>query len=273
MTVTRSQILLVASAVALAACAESATTPVQQRNSPALHDLITVPVTDPTTGHVYQVVQQTPITWYTANDEANAMTYGNCLSAHLATITSASEDALIGNLGDEGGWWIGGRNFTTSPDPSFGWTWITGEPFSYANWRAGEPNNSNGNEFFRNEDALYVNLGSLGALFVDYPSGGSDLDGFVVEFEACTPTSQAQAVVDMVNSLVTTSTLPASDATAITTSLNQALASINKGNNTAAKGQLGSAVNKTNAAVNAGKISAAQGKQITDAMNKVIAGL
>ena len=54
-----------------------------------------------------------------------------------------TEDAfirqLLGGRGAE--WWIGGfQDPITEPDPAAGWTWVTGEPFLYAHWSSGEPN-------------------------------------------------------------------------------------------------------------------------------------
>ena len=42
--------------------------------------------------------------------------------------------------------WIGGFQPPGSPEPAGGWQWVTGEPFVYANWAAGEPNDTGGTE-------------------------------------------------------------------------------------------------------------------------------
>jgi hypothetical protein len=275
MTVKRTYLVLVASAVALAACAESTSAPSTSRSlAPAgAHRSV---VTDPATGHSYQLVQQSPINWYMANDGANAATLAGCTSAHLLTINSAEENTLVSALFNGGGWWIGGRNFTASADPAEGWVWVTGEPFSYISWRGGEPNNSNGNSFYRNEDALYVNLNPGGAVAVDYPAWGSDLDGYIVEFEGCappTPAAQAQTVISSIAALVAGGALSASDAGPVTTSLNQAIASLNRGNTNSAKGQLSAAANKINALVNSHRLSAANGEAITAAIQGIAASL
>jgi hypothetical protein len=275
MNVNRTSLALLAAAVALAACAEStsAPTPARSISAPGAHRTI---VSDPGTGHSYQLVQQSPVTWYMAYDGANAATLAGCTSAHLLTINSAEENALVATLFNGGGWWIGGRNYTASDNPAYGWFWITGEPFSYISWRGGEPNNSNGTEFYRNEDALYVNLNPGGAVAVDYPAWGSDLDGYIVEFEGCappTPAGQTQSVINSITALVTGGAISASDAAPIVTSLNQAIASLNRGNTNSAKGQLGAASNKVNALVNSHRLSAANGQSINNAIQSIVASL
>ncbi|MFO0829194.1 MAG: right-handed parallel beta-helix repeat-containing protein [Phycisphaerales bacterium] len=37
--------------------------------------------------------------------------------------------------------WIGGSQATGACEPGCGWTWVSGEPWSYTNWASGEPNN------------------------------------------------------------------------------------------------------------------------------------
>ncbi len=62
--------------------------------------------------------------------------------SHLATLTSAAENAFIvtnlsSALGTSNtyGYWFGlfGNDAST-------YQWVTGEPFSFTNWNAGEPN-------------------------------------------------------------------------------------------------------------------------------------
>lgn len=61
------------------------------------------------------------------------------LGGHLAVITSAEEQAFVTG-GNDMIRWIGGfRN-------SGGWSWVTGENWSYSAWNEGEPNNYGGNE-------------------------------------------------------------------------------------------------------------------------------
>jgi len=103
-------------------------------------------------GHTYRVVAKPNlISWDAASSEASLA------GGYLATITSPAENAFVFSLIDNAafwtqsandhGPWIGGFQPPGSSEPSGGWTWVTepgasgAEPFSYANWEAGEPNN------------------------------------------------------------------------------------------------------------------------------------
>ncbi len=63
--------------------------------------------------------------------------------AHLATIGSPAEQAAVAPIGTGMERWIGllrtGDAGATNPAA---FTWITGEPSTFANWTAGEPNGS-----------------------------------------------------------------------------------------------------------------------------------
>jgi hypothetical protein len=65
----------------------------------------------------------------------------NCeaMGGHLVTVTSSAENNFIFNLWPSG--WIGLTDEVTEGV----WRWVTGEPYSYSSWNAGEPNNA-GNE-------------------------------------------------------------------------------------------------------------------------------
>ena len=70
---------------------------------------------------------------------------------HLATITSAAENQLLLGLTEpqnpgswQGGPYIGG---TCEGVPWGQWYWITGESFSYTNWKSGEPNSGGGDQY------------------------------------------------------------------------------------------------------------------------------
>ena len=72
--------------------------------------------------------------WYTAKADAEAR------GGHLATITSEEEWNTICQLfspGELKGTWLG----ATDAKSEGIWQWVTGEPFTYARWSAGEPNN------------------------------------------------------------------------------------------------------------------------------------
>lgn len=101
-------------------------------------------------GDQFSVFVAPSISW------ADAQTYvANNLPTgwHLATSTSASENAFIwgaidgawsssGATPPPGEFWLGG--YMPSSDPPHNWAWVTGEPWSYANWAPGEPNGDSG---------------------------------------------------------------------------------------------------------------------------------
>ena len=78
-------------------------------------------------------------------DQANAECQG--VGGHLASVTSAQEGDFIWNNVMDGAnstnaRWLGGTDQAMEGT----WVWTTGEPFTYTNWNAGEPNNSGGAE-------------------------------------------------------------------------------------------------------------------------------
>jgi Tol biopolymer transport system component len=105
-------------------------------------------------GHWYRVASQPTGLNY---DAATALAIGS--RGYLATITSAAENAFVSSLlnhGDPNTWeiwsgvyfgpWIGGAAPISRTNALFGWSWVTGEPWSYSNWHQGEPSNGGGTE-------------------------------------------------------------------------------------------------------------------------------
>src|SRR4051794_32434453 len=100
-------------------------------------------VEDGGNGHFYNVVGVSKgISWPDANDAAVARGSG----WHLVTIPSAEENAFVYGLvagkpqfwsccsdGDAQGPWLGATK------SGAGFQWVTGEPFGYTNWAAGQP--------------------------------------------------------------------------------------------------------------------------------------
>ena len=82
-------------------------------------------------GSQYAVYDMTGMTW----EEANA--YCNELGGHLVTITTYDEQRFINNNllknCKNNLYWIGARAVNDS------WQWVTGERFSYTNWKIDEP--------------------------------------------------------------------------------------------------------------------------------------
>ena len=96
-------------------------------------------------GHFYEAVEvQSGCTW----DQAVGHISGSAWSGgHLVTLTSAEENLWVWDtLGQPVLYWLGGVQPPGSPEPGGGWTWVSGEPWSYENWDDGEPNDANGNE-------------------------------------------------------------------------------------------------------------------------------
>ena len=107
------------------------------------------------TGRYKAVLVPEGITWEEANKAAQAM------GGHLATITSAAENDYVYSLvaNDDRFWykygtdliglgpWLGGYQPPGSPEPSGGWRWVTGEPFTYSNWASGQPDNYRGEDY------------------------------------------------------------------------------------------------------------------------------
>ena len=92
------------------------------------------------TEHYYEYVPDA-LYWYDARDAAEARWHLG-VSGHLATVTSEAENDFIANTlladGPTIGCWLGGWQPAGSPEPDGGWTWITGEPWEYTNWRTVE---------------------------------------------------------------------------------------------------------------------------------------
>ena len=83
-------------------------------------------------GHHYRcIIRRT--TWQEARRACES------LGGHLATISSADENEFILSILPDGNldYWIGCTDDINEGD----WRWVTGEPFTYANWSSDNPNN------------------------------------------------------------------------------------------------------------------------------------
>ena len=168
-------------------------------------------------GNSYEVVPG-GMTWHQARSAAAERTQGGPLCAgHLATITTADEQAFLFSTFGAGlhTTWLGGHQTDGATEPAGGWTWITGETWGYTNWLLGEPNNSGG------EDALAF-LGTNGKWndapeLYNYGASG----GYVVEYEcrqvamtsspeATTTATTTTATVSSPVAILTTATFDAS---------------------------------------------------------------
>jgi Lectin C-type domain len=132
-------------------------------------------------GHWYAFVSDPGVTWTAAEAAAEAS------GGYLATITSAAENDFVGaiwqaHLGPSA--WIGGYQTppTTEVDFAANWHWITGEPWGYTNWHAGEPNNYTGIQEDKLQFSYFSNLWNDSADVANY--GGNSMAGYLVEWNS-----------------------------------------------------------------------------------------
>jgi hypothetical protein len=114
------------------------------------------PVTEGGNGHTYQAIAVPELIPWTSADRAATLAGG-----YLATVTSQAEndfvyaagvDLFVPAMGNLYGPWLGGYQMPGSAEPAGGWVWVTGEPFAYTAWCAGEPSQTAGP---LNEDRLH----------------------------------------------------------------------------------------------------------------------
>jgi hypothetical protein len=124
--------------------------------------LFAAPVQWSENGHYYELISGSgnEVSWQNANTAVQCMSY-NGNQGYLATITSAEENTFIAsNLGLNfwSSYWIGGyQQWIPGNSIADSWQWITGENWSYSNWRAGEPNDMGDAIEDREEDFLEFN--------------------------------------------------------------------------------------------------------------------
>jgi len=141
------------------------------------------PPMNPANGNYYLAIGAGGITWDAAKTAAEGMTFLG-VQGHLATVTDQAEnDFIYGALGGVNNYWVGG--FQDFMDPNFsepggGWSWITGEPFTFTNWLVGEPNNTGSTP---SEDFLeLLDSGGFGQTWNDAAQTEHPA-GYVVEFD------------------------------------------------------------------------------------------
>jgi hypothetical protein len=149
----------------------------------------------------YYLLVRTPegVTWQAAQNHAVA------LGGTLATITSAAENNFVfSRASDPTVWvlaqnptrilgpWLGGFQPAGTAEPLGGWSWATGEAWSYANWHPNEPNNVNGNE----EHLQFYTLGTVPAAKWNDLLATKPMLGYVVELEVVPPSNIADLNCD-----------------------------------------------------------------------------
>lgn len=100
---------------------------------------------DGANNHLYDVISTNAyISWESASAAATLSGW------HLVTITTSFEDRFVATLLSNQKstraeyYWLGGYQPAGSAEPAGGWSWVTGEAWSYTNWTAGNPNNGGG---------------------------------------------------------------------------------------------------------------------------------
>ena len=134
------------------------------------------PVYNPENGHYYEYVgfadqfnYSTEWLWQQSNSQLHWFD-GN--RGHLATITSASENAFVTSLlPHDSRVWIGLSDRNSEGE----YYWTNGEPFSYSNWNPNQPDNAN-------NDENYIELLQYSGKWNDNVSNYDDIDGKVIEY-------------------------------------------------------------------------------------------
>ena len=126
-------------------------------------------VSDRGNGHWYACLRASSgLSWTAAKQQAERR------GGYLATPLTTEENQFIFQLIPAGAWvgifgpWLGGYQPAGSSEPSGGWSWVTGETWSWTAWRAGEPNNAGG--CGGDESALVYVLGT--SSWGDAPNSG-----------------------------------------------------------------------------------------------------
>lgn len=141
-------------------------------------------------GHYYKIYQQN-------GNWEDARAYCESLGGHLATITSAEEDAFLYGLKQELGY--GNVYFGLfRSDEDQAWYWVNGEGISYTNWHKGEPNKEGGTEKYGMYYSGFAdntwNDGNFGRGTARDPRNVP----FICEWDGTVATSGAAAEEDMV---------------------------------------------------------------------------
>ena len=157
-----------------------------------------VPVLGPD-GHYYVIIAASAIDWDTAKtmaeDSELLPEWG--IAGHLATITSAEEQAFVESLRSDpqralGQVWIGGYQTPNSGTTGAGWNWVNGEgAITTFYWHPAEPNDGDGTE---NNQENHLATGRYGdAQWNDEGVAPQLITGFVVEFSGTVDAGNCKA--------------------------------------------------------------------------------
>jgi hypothetical protein len=139
-------------------------------------DPIEWPISEGGSGHAYDTVSGT-LTWEDARQAAESMEFGG-VAGHLATITSEAEHVFVRDVvGPCPACWLGGYQLPGSAEPEGGWTWITGEAWSFIRWYPSEPNNDG------DEKYIMTVWWDDSHLWNDEEWPPFEVSGFILEFD------------------------------------------------------------------------------------------
>lgn len=178
------------------------------------------------TGHYYEYVATSGLTWTQARDAAAARTYQG-QTGYLATVASAEENAFVAAKCDGNGW-MGASDDGHDKQ----WYWVTGPEAGtkfcqqnaytsvfagvgveytvsgwYQNFASGEPNDwkSGGNGTADGEN--YLHMYSNDGTWNDYSEGNTGTEGYLVEY-GTTVLSAAGSVVSLTVTITDDGTAP-----------------------------------------------------------------
>jgi hypothetical protein len=130
-------------------------------------------------------------TWEQA--QADAVKRGG----HLATIANIEEQLAVVSLGFSKDYWLGGTDSKIEGQ----WEWVTGEPFTYSNWRSGEPNGQG------RENHLMI-VGYNNSQWNDGNGANGDyVIGYILEIPDRSKPVLATAIAQLVNGFVVGATI------------------------------------------------------------------
>ena len=142
-----------------------------------------VPTYFDTTGHYYEYVSFSAVTWTVAADLASQQNFDG-MTGYLATITSQEENDYVYQTFGHHFWeaWLGGFQ-TPSSVPPADWHWVSGEEWDFTNWADGQPDDGGGMDkecYLQmsgegmddpgkwNDDALVTHLDNVSGYLIEY---------------------------------------------------------------------------------------------------------